>query len=35
VFSDTRDDAIRDACEAVKAHGFIHPTVDHITRIGS
>lgn len=34
VFSDSRDDAVRDACEAVEALGFRYPTVDHIVRIG-
>ena len=34
VFSDTRDDAVRDACQTVESMGLINPTVDHITRVG-
>lgn len=34
VFSDCRDDAVRDACAAVEGLGFTHPTVQHIVRVG-
>lgn len=34
VFSDSRAEAVRAACEAVEAMGFTYPTVDHVVRIG-
>jgi len=33
VFCDTRRDAIDACCEQAVRLGYIHPTVDHITRI--
>lgn len=34
VFSDTREDAIRDACREVGRMGYASCSVDHIVRIG-
>ncbi len=35
IFSNSRADAIGDACDEAIARGYAYPTVDHITRIGS